>query len=59
MSDKEPTYAEYEIRLCSLCVTGAGGECHSPGCALFLSRAPDISLKDNPMCKPICEEKSS
>jgi hypothetical protein len=33
-----------EIRLCDLCLTGAGGECHTPGCALFLNRGPDLAI---------------
>lgn len=32
--------------LCGLCLSGAGGECHSPGCALYLNRAPDLSILD-------------
>jgi hypothetical protein len=41
----------YRIWLCELCVAGKGGECHSPGCALFLNRAPDI-----PVTEPMCQE---
>jgi len=37
------------IYLCDPCLDGAGGECHSPECALFLNRGPDLSLRDNPM----------
>lgn len=36
-----------ELRLCDLCLSGAGGECHSPGCALWMNRAPDIPLTDD------------
>lgn len=32
------------IYLCDLCLGGAGGECHVPGCALWLNRAPDLPL---------------
>lgn len=32
------------LTLCSLCLAGAGGECHTPGCALWLRRAPDVAL---------------
>jgi hypothetical protein len=34
------------IRLCDLCLDGAGGECHTPGCVMFINRAPDIPLRD-------------
>lgn len=37
------------IYLCDLCLGGAGGECHVPGCALWLNRAPDLPLRNNPM----------
>lgn len=33
-----------ELRLCELCLLGRGGECHVPGCALWLNRAPDLAL---------------
>lgn len=33
-----------ELTLCELCLGGAGGECHVPGCALYLSRAPDLRI---------------
>lgn len=38
----------YKIYLCDLCVAGAGGECHSPGCALWMNRAPDMALTPMP-----------
>lgn len=37
------------IYLCDLCLDGAGGECHTPGCCLFLAQAPDLPLRDNPL----------
>lgn len=40
----EPKVHTVEIRLCDLCLAGAGGECHVPGCALWLRRAPDLAL---------------
>jgi hypothetical protein len=40
----EPQVLLVEIRLCELCLSGAGGECHVPGCALFLRSAPDLRL---------------
>jgi hypothetical protein len=37
-----------QLHLCKLCIDGVGGECHTPGCSLWINRAPDISLRDNP-----------
>jgi len=31
--------------LCDPCLDGAGGECHTPGCALWINRAPDLPLR--------------
>lgn len=58
MSAEEPTVSRYEIYLCELCIKGVGGECHTPGCALFLSRAPDLRLDDNPMVMLIEEKRA-
>ena len=44
----EPTTHEVTLILCSLCLRGAGGECHTPGCALWINRAPDLPLIDHP-----------
>ena len=41
---REPTLRSVTILLCSLCLGGAGGECHVPGCALYGNRAPDLPL---------------
>lgn len=30
--------------LCQRCIDGAGGECHTPGCGLWMNRAPDVPL---------------
>ena len=46
----------HEIYLCRYCISGAGGECHSPGCALFLNRAPDIPVTE-PMCRLLPAEE--
>jgi hypothetical protein len=48
-----PTNAEIPTRevtltLCELCISGAGGECHVPGCSLYGNRAPDIPLSVGP-----------
>lgn len=37
------------IWICDACLDGLGGECHTPGCTLWLNRAPDLSLRNNPM----------
>lgn len=37
-----------QLYLCDLCLDGAGGQCHTPGCSLWLNRAPDIALRGNP-----------
>jgi hypothetical protein len=34
------------LTLCDACLDGTGGECHTPGCALWISTAPDIPLRD-------------
>jgi hypothetical protein len=44
----DPVVRSYRIRLCDLCIAGAGGECHVPGCAMFLNRAPDVPLTPMP-----------
>jgi hypothetical protein len=33
------------VLLCDACMAGEGGECHTPGCALWLNRAPDIPVE--------------
>lgn len=49
----EPRVYRVTLWLCELCLTGKGGECHTPGCALWLNRAPDLSLADHPMVERI------
>ncbi len=41
---EEPAVHTVMLRLCELCLGGAGGECHVPGCALWLNRAPDMAI---------------
>lgn len=41
----EPELERVTIVLCSLCLDGRGGECHTPGCALWINRAPDLELR--------------
>ena len=47
--DGTPAVTEVPLRtvtltLCVPCLAGEGGECHSPGCALWMNRAPDIPV---------------
>src|SRR5690606_15484370 len=37
------------VELCELCLSGTGGECHTPGCALWFSRAPDVPVTHEPV----------
>lgn len=32
--------------ICDACLDGAGGECHVPGCLLWMSQAPDVPIRD-------------
>lgn len=42
----EPTLTRVTLTLCSLCLSGAGGICHVPGCALCRKAAPDVPLTE-------------
>lgn len=45
-----PTYTplyRVTLTLCELCLDGKGGECHTPGCALWMNRSPDVPLRFN------------
>src|ERR1700761_1096985 len=42
--------------LCDDCLDGAGGECHSAGCTLWINRAPDLSIRHHPMVERIGKE---
>lgn len=62
MSAFEIPVKRYAIYLCDPCVRGEGGECHTPGCSLWMKRAPDVPLVStalveeygfDPMCQPI------
>ncbi|KKK96708.1 hypothetical protein LCGC14_2660050 [marine sediment metagenome] len=33
------------IYMCEACLDGAGGECHTPGCILWINRAPDLAIR--------------
>jgi hypothetical protein len=40
------TLVRVMLVLCSRCLAGEGGECHVPGCALWMNRAPDVPIAD-------------
>jgi hypothetical protein len=42
--ERDASLISIRITLCTLCLNGAGGECHVPGCALWGNRAPDIPV---------------
>jgi hypothetical protein len=31
--------------ICSACLDGKGGECHTPGCILWINRCPDLAIR--------------
>jgi len=35
-----------EIEVCDLCLSGAGGECHVPGCAFWMTSACDATTAE-------------
>ena len=43
-----PSLHKVTLTLCSLCLSGAGGECHTPGCSLWFHRAPDTRVYLDP-----------
>ena len=47
MSDPHLVHVRGEFTICSACLDGEGGECHTPVCVLWLMRAPDLSLRAN------------
>lgn len=36
--------ARVTLDVCQACLLGKGGECHTPGCAFWMSQAPDVPL---------------
>lgn len=36
----DPTLHSVTMQVCSLCLDGAGGECHVPGCVFWMHDAP-------------------
>lgn len=47
MSEQEIPVRLVQLRLCDLCLDGKGGECHTPGCSLWLNRAPDAPVRES------------
>lgn len=47
MSDEIAVHT-VKLDLCELCISGEGGECHVPGCALWINRAPDLRIDTHP-----------
>ena len=43
VSEREPTIVTMELRICTLCLDGKEGECHSPGCMFWM--CPAISAE--------------
>lgn len=39
-AEPEPKLHRVAFDVCDLCLTGAGGECHVPGCTFWLHDAP-------------------
>jgi hypothetical protein len=40
------TLHRIEVNVCTLCLRGRGGECHVPGCAFWMDKAPLHALLD-------------
>lgn len=36
--------ARVTLNVCQICLLGGEGECHVPGCAFWMSAAPDVPL---------------
>jgi hypothetical protein len=53
----EPKTDWYVISLCDACVAGEGGECHTPGCALWCKSAPDVKLDTGRACIKMTERE--
>lgn len=34
------------VAICTSCLDGAGGECHTPGCLFWMCSAPDIPIRE-------------
>lgn len=45
-AEPELQFVTGTIPICSACLDGEGGECHTPGCILWINRAPDLAIRD-------------
>lgn len=45
--DPEIAVRLVQLWLCDPCLDGAGGECHTPGCSLWMHSAPDIPVRNS------------
>ena len=41
---KDVIIRRVEIPICQKCLDGAGGECHTPGCAFFLHQMDTLPI---------------
>jgi len=48
MAESEPTLHIVSMQMCSACLDGVGDECHTPGCAFWLNRCPDLPIRNHP-----------
>lgn len=46
-AEREPVlqFVTGTVPICSACLDGEGGECHTPGCILWINRAPDLAIR--------------
>lgn len=49
MSEQSELNELRPVLLCGRCRRGMGGECHTPGCALWMNRAPDVPVEPDPL----------
>ena len=42
-----PHLERVTLVMCSYCLDGLSGECHTAGCAFWMNRAPDIPVRPN------------
>ena len=48
-----------QLRLCDPCLDGVGGECHTPGCSLWINRAPDLPIRNGVSVRIIVEPETT
>lgn len=46
-ADDDDGLQAVHLTLCHACREGAGGECHTPGCSLWMNRAPDLPVSSD------------